>query len=107
MLKVTITDKDLDELIMYGQNKGKYKKLARDAKFVRKLIGIYNLMTTLNDTSELKPLSNLHYEKLKHISLSSVRIMNGRVERLIFKETEDGLEITLIELNQTHYGKKK
>lgn len=107
MLKVTIIDKDLNELIMYGQNKGKYKKLARDAKFVNKLISIYNLMKTLNDTSELKPLSYLHYEQLKHTSLSSVRIMNGRVERLIFKETEDGLEITLIELNQTHYGNKK
>jgi hypothetical protein len=55
----------------------------------------------------LKEYSFLHYEKLKHISLSSVRIINGRVERLLFKETEDGIQISLIEINENHYGNKK
>jgi hypothetical protein len=64
-------------------------------------------MTSVEKTSDLVPYSYLHYEKLKHINLSSVRIMNNRVERLLFIENEDGIEITLIELNETHYGNKK
>ena len=39
--------------------------------------------------------------------LSSVRIMNNRVERLLFRELENGICITIIELNTTHYGNKK
>lgn len=33
--------------------------------------------------------------------------MNGRVERLIFNELNDGIEIVVLELNVTHYGNKK
>ena len=33
--------------------------------------------------------------------------MNGRVERLIFTESEEGIEIEILELNTTHYGNKK
>jgi len=33
--------------------------------------------------------------------------MNGRVERLLFAEYENGIRITIIELNETHYGRKK
>ncbi len=29
------------------------------------------------------------------------------VERLLFTETEDGVEVELIEINNTHYGNKK
>ena len=59
---------------------------------------------------DLKPLSFLHYEKLKSQrgnNISSVRIANGFIERLIFSETDDGIEIELIEINDTHYGSKK
>ena len=51
--------------------------------------------------------SFLHYEKLKYNNLSSVRVLNNRIERLLFKELEDGIEITVIELNSDHYGNKK
>lgn len=67
MIKVEILDDDLRELILCGVNAGKYKRIARDKKFV----------------------------------------INNRVERLLFRETETGLEITLIELNDDHYGNKK
>lgn len=107
MIQVIITDKDLYELIILGKNSGKYKKLARDKKFVNKLAEVYGLIKSVNHVSELKRYSILHYEQLKKISLSSVRIFNNRVERLLFRETEDGLEITIIELNETHYGNKK
>ena len=51
----------------------------------------------------------LRYEKLKEnlSGYSFVRIMNGRVERLIFTEHEGGITIKLVELNQDHYGNKK
>lgn len=108
MVKVEILDDDLRELILLGKNrKGKYKKLARDKRFVARLTDIYNLMCSLEHTSDMMNYSFLHYEQLKRISKSSVRIMNGRVERLIFTETEDGIQISLIEINEDHYGNKK
>lgn len=108
MLKVEIIDEDLRELILTGKNgKGKYKMLARDKKFVTKLTEIYRLMCAQEHVSKLKQFSFLHYEQLKHVSLSSVRIINGRVERLLFTETEDGIQISLIEINENHYGNKK
>lgn len=107
MIEVTIVDDDLSELILEGTNSGKYKKIARDRKFVSKLTEIYNLMRSVEHVSELKNYSFLHYEQLRHISLSSVRIFNNRVERLLFKESETGLEIALIELNEEHYGNKR
>ena len=63
----------------------------------------------VDNASELSCFSFLKYEKLKHSysGLSSVRIINSRVERLIFEETEDGLKITIIEIDDTHYGNKK
>ncbi len=106
-MKITIQDEDLQELITTGTNSGKYKKLTRDKKFIERLANVYRIMTSVEKTSDLVPYSYLHYEKLKHINLSSVRIMNNRVERLLFIENEDGIEITLIELNETHYGNKK
>lgn len=108
MIRVEILDEDLRELILTSKNaKGKYKILARDKKFVTKLTDIYNLMCSVEHVSVLKNYSFLHYEQLKHISMSSVRILNGRVERLLFTESEDGIQITLIEISEDHYGNKK
>ena len=57
---------------------------------------------------ELQQFSWLHYEKLKYgfSGLSSVRLSNRFVHRLLFKEQEDKLLIELIEINETHYGNK-
>lgn len=84
MLKIKFIEDDLQELILEGTNAGKYKKIARDKKFVKKLTEIYRLMSSVEHVSQLKQYSFLHYEQLKHISLSSVRIFNNRVERLLF-----------------------
>lgn len=106
-MKVNISDKDLDELIQTGRN-SKYKKYSKDKKFMLGLAKVYNVLTTVADTKGLEPYSFLHYEKLKYYdNLSSVRVVNGRVERLLFRELEDGIEITIIELNNDHYGNKK
>ncbi|MCF0208765.1 MAG: hypothetical protein HUK07_04880 [Bacteroidaceae bacterium] len=109
-MNVNITDDELKDYITTGKSNGKYKKLSRDRKFSEKLVNIYTLMRSVPNTEALKMYSFLHYEKLRHQkedNLSSVRIMNGRVERLLFNETDDGIEITIIELNETHYGNKK
>ena len=107
MLKITFSDEDLEELITTGKNSGKYEKLARDKKFVHRLAVVYSTMASVENTDGLKQYSFLHYEKLKHVNQSSVRIMNNRIERLLFTENENGIEITIIELNETHYGNKK
>ncbi len=70
-------------------------------------IGVVDLMTTVTQVEDLKQYSYLHYEKLKYRSESSVRIENGRVERLLFTEHKDGIEVGLIEINSTHYGNKR
>ena len=63
-------------------------------------------MRAVKETSMLANYSFLHYEKLKRVDLSSVRVMNGRIERLIFKEINNGIVIEMLELNNDHYGTK-
>lgn len=72
-----------------------------------KIIQVVDLMFSVDKVDDLKTYSYLHYEKLKHRSESSVRIDNGRVERLIFTEHEDGIEVRLIEIDSNHYGNKR
>lgn len=98
--------KILEELVFTGMNR-KYKKYSRDRKFMENLIDVYNYIRAAADIKALSAYSFLHYERLRHNDLSSVRIMNNRVERLLFRELENGICITIIELNTTHYGNKK
>lgn len=106
-MKVNITDRDLKELIETGYN-NKYKKYARNKRFMEGLARAYKIMQIVGTANGLRIYSFLHYEKLtNNVGLSSVRVQNGRVERLLFKEMEDGMEITIIELNDDHYGNKK
>ncbi len=108
-MKITFTDSELERLYVTGCGSGPYKKLARDKSFVNRFVDIVNLMKSVNTSSNLSAFSFLHYEKLKHErqGQSSVRIVNGRVERLIFRESEDGIAIDLLEINDTHYGSKR
>jgi plasmid maintenance system killer protein len=102
MITIIFEDLDLQELIETGKNR-KYKVYARDPRFMQRLVTAYNTMRSVDHTSELSNYSFLHYEKLKYNGLSSVRVIQNRVERLIFRETDRGLVITLLELNNTHY----
>lgn len=109
-MNVIFKDKALDEIWQTRKTKDhKYKILCRNSTLVDGYQRAVNLMFTVARVSELGTYSFLHYEKLKHTKepLSSVRIANGHVERLIFKETENGFEVELIEINDTHYGNKK
>lgn len=64
-------------------------------------------MYNVESTEELKLFNFLHYEKLTKDPRSSIRLVNGKVERLLFTETDDGIEVDLIEIDSTHYGNKK
>lgn len=104
-MNVSFEDIELEKLIITHQSK-KYKKYTRDKKFLWALDRVFNDLQGVAKCSDLKQLSYLHYEQLKRIGLSSVRVMNGRVERLLFKELENGIRITIIELDETHYGQR-
>jgi hypothetical protein len=50
----------------------------------------------------------LHYEQLAGTNgMSSIRVVNGMVERILFREFNGGISITVLSLDNTHYGNKK
>ncbi len=106
-VKINFGAEALSEIYQYGTTKDrKYQKLCRNKKLVESYIRVVSIMYDVNSSKELKPFSFLHYERLKHRPMSSVRLVNGMVERLLFTETESGIEIELIEIDSTHYGNK-
>lgn len=107
-MNVIFTDDALKELYEAGTTKdSRYKKLARNRQFVEAYIQVIDLMLATEKAGELAIYSFLHYEKLKYRQESSVRIQNRRVERLLFTEHEDGIEVRLIEIDSNHYGNKR
>jgi len=109
-MNVIFKDDVLLEIYQTGKTKDKrYKSLCRNKKFVDGYIRVVKTMYSVASTDELKQFSFLHYEKLRHQvePRSSVRIVNNMVERLLFTETDNGIEVELIEIDSTHYGNKK
>lgn len=109
-MKIIFKDEALSELYKNGRTEDrKYKKMCRNKKLVEGYQRAVSIMYDVDSTEDLKPFSFLHYEKLKYQKepLSSVRLVNGMVERLLFTETEDGIEVELLEIDSTHYGNKK
>lgn len=109
-MKIIFKEEALSDLYEHGKTDDrKYKKLCRNKKLVEGYQRAVSIMYDVDSTEELKPFSFLHYEKLRYQQepMSSVRIVNGMVERLLFTETEDGIEVELIEIDNTHYGNKK
>ena len=110
-MKVIFRDVALSELYETGKTKDrKYKQVCKNRKLVDGYIRAVGIMYNVDSTDDLKPISFLHYEKLKYQHgepKSSVRLVNGMVERLLFTETADGIEVELIEIDSTHYGNKK
>ena len=110
-MKVTFKDFALSELYETGKTKDrKYKQICKNKKLIEGYIRVVSIMYDVDSTGDLKPFSFLHYEKLKYQRgepKSSVRLVNGMVERLLFVETDDGIEVELIEIDSTHYGNKK
>ena len=108
---ITFRDEALSELYTTGKtNDRKYKQICKNKRLIDGYIRAVNIMYNVDCTAKLSAFSFLHYEKLKYQRdepKSSVRLVNGLVERLLFTETEDGIEIELIEIDSTHYGNKK
>lgn len=110
-MKVKFKEIALKELYETGKTKDrKFKQIVKKKKLIAGYQRAVSIMYSVESTSVLRLFSFLHYEKLKfqdNAPKSSLRLVNGMVERLIFTETEDGIEVELIEINETHYGNKK
>lgn len=106
-MQIVFEDTDLEELITTGYNR-KYRKYTRNSKFMQALVVAYNYLRNADSTNDLRSISFLHYEQLAGTNgLSSIRVVNGMVERIIFREFEGGISITVLSLDDTHYGNKK
>ena len=107
-MKVDFEDTELKSLILNGKSR-KYKKYMKDKTFITAIVRVYNIFCVVPDINTLKTFSFLHYESLKYQyrGLYSVRIKNNRVERLIFREEENGIKIIIISMEDNHYGNKK
>ena len=103
-----VADGDLKELIETGSN-GKYKNIVRNKELLDGFHRAVDNMKAADNIETLKSISFLHYEKLKYelSGLSSVRLSNRYVHRLIFEEKDDLITLKLIEIDDTHYGNKK
>lgn len=101
-------DQDLRDLIKDGES-AKYRKIAKNTTLFNGLIRAFQIMEAVNKVDELKLYSFLHYERLKYdlSGLSSVRLDNRYVHRLIFEELDDKITLKLIQIDDTHYGNKK
>lgn len=107
-MNVIFTDDALKELYETGKTKdSRYKKLCRNKSFVEDYIQVVGIMLTVDKAADLSNYSYLHYERLRYRPESSVRIDNGRFERLIFTEHDNGIEVRLIEIDSKHYGNKR
>ena len=106
-MKIEMSE-DLQELIEKGDNK-RYKAIARNKVLYAGLMRAYQIMEAVPDVDQLKLYSVLHYEQLRYglSGLSSVRLDNRYVHRLIFEELDDKITLILIEIDDTHYGNKK
>ena len=106
-MQIIFDDKDLQELITTGRN-SKYKKYTRNKKFMTALATAYNYLRLSERASDLRSISFLHYEQLTGTNgKSSIRVVNGMVERILFREFDGGIRITVLSLDDTHYGNKK
>lgn len=85
----------------------RYQKLRSNAAFRRDLSKVMSILRIAPTTQRLYSYGKLHYEEMKYSlsGVSSVRIGYTTKYRLIFKEFNDGIQITIIEVNE-HYGDK-
>jgi len=106
-MKVEAED-DLKELMETGTNR-RYKNIVLNKELFDGFHRAVDNMKAAENVEALKNISFLHYEKLKYelSGLSSVRLSNRYVHRLIFEEKDDLITLKLIEIDDTHYGNKK
>ena len=98
---------ELLELYSTGKSK-RYKDIARNPVLYGGFVRAVDAMLSAQSIDELRNISVLHYERLRYnlSGYSSVRLANSYVHRLLFTESEDGVKVELIQIDNTHYGKK-
>ena len=98
---------DLLELYTTGYSKP-YKEIVRNPRLYEGFHRAVEAMMVAENVEQLKQFSYLHYEQLRYqyAGKSSVRLCNGYVHRLLFTESENGIELKLVEIDNTHYGNK-
>lgn len=109
MITIHFEEEDLGQLYLTGTCKsGKYKNIAKDKRFVESFCKAIKFIEDLNHIDELRQYARFNYEQLKYQYAGhfSIRIIHSRIERLIFTRSEDGIQISILELNQDHYGNK-
>lgn len=101
-------EEDIRDLIEKGQSR-RYIEVIRNKVLFNGLMRAYQLLEAASSMEEAKMFSVLHYEKLRYgySGLSSVRLDNRYIHRLIFEEKKDRITLKLIEIDNTHYGNKK
>lgn len=109
-MKIFFKEKSLEELYEEGKTKDKkYKKICKDKKLLEGYQKAVFTIISVNKLDELRQFSYLHFERLKYQNNDkkySVRLVNSYIERLIFIERDNGIEVELIEIDSTHYGNK-
>ena len=102
-MNVEFENPALRDLYENGKSR-EYKAFSKSKVKVAAYIRVIALMVGAKNIEDIKAMSFLHYEKLKHSysGYSSVRIKNGE----IFKEKDDKITIALITLSTDHYGNK-
>lgn len=108
LMNVKFQDPQLRSLFDTGTSKhGIYRTLARDTVLMKAFFKAVRFFADAPNISIIKQYSPFHYEKLKYRQESSIRLVNGRVERLLFIEHDDEITITIIEIDTKHYGTKR
>lgn len=105
-MKVLMSQELLE--LFQGKQSKKYIEVERNPELMKGFIRAVNIMTIVDNVNQLARFSFLHYEQLKYqwSGYSSVRLSNRYVHRLIFTESDNGLEVDLIKIDDTHYGNK-
>ena len=80
-----VMNEELRKLIEEGESK-RYLEIARNKKLYDGLIRAYSIMESIGTVEQLGNYSFLHYERFRYqySGLSSVRLSNRFVHRLIF-----------------------
>lgn len=108
-MRIVFTDKELENLCLYGDtNDRRYTKYLRNKRFMSALAMKIQVVQTAQTYDDLRKYSPMKYERLKHNNgeLTSFRVLNDHVERVICKECTDHIKLQIIELNADHYGNK-
>lgn len=107
-MQIIFKDKELENLYTGNRCGNKlYAKLSKNKTFMKDFVKVMDILYSAKIVTDLSVYGSLHYERLKYElnGISSVRIGFKSKYRLLFTESENKIEVTLIEINE-HYGDK-